>query len=45
VAVPWPAVYRSMTNALSIVSLQLLKLPTIACISPEVSFYTICTCP
>ena len=40
-AVPWPAVYRSMTSALSVVSLQLLKLPTMACISPEVSYYTI----
>ena len=40
-AVPWPAVYYAMTQALSVVSLQLLKLPTIACIQPEVSFFVI----
>ena len=40
-AVPWPAVYYSLTQALSVVSLQLLKLPTVACIQPEVSFYVV----
>lgn len=40
-AVPWPSVYYSLANALSVVSLQMLKLPNIACIEPEVSFYVV----
>jgi hypothetical protein len=40
-AVPWPSIYTSMTQMLSVVSLQLLRLPTIACIQPEISFYVL----
>jgi hypothetical protein len=38
--VPWPSVYYSLANSLNVVSLQFLKLPTISCVQPEVSFYT-----
>ena len=40
--VPWPTVYYALANKLSVVSLQFLKLPTLACVQPEVSF---CACP
>jgi hypothetical protein len=38
----------SLASALSVVSVQLLRLPNVACIQPEVSFYTcapsVCLC-
>ncbi len=33
--VPWPEIYYSLANRLSVVSLQFLKLPTLACVQPE----------
>ncbi len=40
-AVPWPSLYYALANALTVVSLQLLHLPNIACIQPEVSWYIV----
>ena len=38
---PWPSLYYALSNSLSVVSLQFLQLPAIACIQPDVSFYTV----
>lgn len=37
----WPSIYYALANSLNVVSLQFLKLPAIACVQPEVSFYTV----
>jgi hypothetical protein len=39
--VPWPSFYFALANSLSVVSLQFLKLPALACVQPEVSYFTI----
>ena len=39
--VPWPSIYFALANALSVVSLQFLKLPDVACVQPDISFFTV----
>jgi hypothetical protein len=39
--VPWPSIYYALANTLNVASLQFLKLPAIACIQPEVSFFVV----
>ena len=39
--VPWPSIYYALASTLNVASLQFLRLPSISCVQPDVSFLTV----